>query len=454
MSKNPASVLFVGAHHDDVEIGCGGTVAKLAREGHRVSILVLTREANEALADQRQSETIAAASAAGISGEHVHFLNHRDGFLEANRDSVGELRQFLAKMEIDPHVVFVHTDQDSHKDHRQAYELICSTFRKKTIICYRVVNSGTSSHFFPNVFVDTTGFQKAKNAMLRAHRSQEDLGRIRWSDMEELDTRYAKHVKGTYCEAFSLWIQEGAASQHEFLTSLNDDRSARQWLTLLGSLPLTVILGRLVPRIDVAYPGGRTNKDYESAQLIADNIANFNNAALYNRNSIKVIQHQALAYDDEIHFERGNVLLIGGSGSNNAVLRYFNHLENIRYHITYDSPGYRNLRIQDRKKNKSITAVYKEDQYERRSVVQDIGILTVMRNPYNSAAVILGAMGIHGSATRAAAGVLAQENGHILIEDRSLRLQRGEISGFQMLIETEGDGMLARERKGSYYEWN
>ena len=125
----PASALAIAAHPDDVEFGCGGTLAKWSAEGCVVHHLICTdgskgswdpHQDPVALVAQRQDEQRAAAAALGAKGEVV-FLGHTDGELEsglAEREQVARVIR-----ELQPEVVFGHDPWRRyrlHPDHRNA----------------------------------------------------------------------------------------------------------------------------------------------------------------------------------------------------------------------------------------------------------------------------------------------------------------------------------------------
>lgn len=116
--------LCVGAHADDVELGMGGTVAKLSRLGRRGAILDVSDASmgTRGTAAQRLSE---AAEAARILGVARHNLGFRDGFLDS-RDT--GLRDRFAEFirEHRPRVVFTHPARDRHPDHEQVCQLVRS----------------------------------------------------------------------------------------------------------------------------------------------------------------------------------------------------------------------------------------------------------------------------------------------------------------------------------------
>ncbi|MEM8993236.1 MAG: bacillithiol biosynthesis deacetylase BshB1 [Acidobacteriota bacterium] len=115
-------VLAIGAHPDDVELGCGATVAKLIASGRRVGILHLTR--GEAGTRGTPEERLAEAEAAGevLGASSVTFLDCGDGHLrrgDAEEDAlIEELRRFR------PEIVLAPSPDDRHPDHGRAHRLV------------------------------------------------------------------------------------------------------------------------------------------------------------------------------------------------------------------------------------------------------------------------------------------------------------------------------------------
>jgi LmbE family N-acetylglucosaminyl deacetylase len=146
-AEPPARVLAIGAHPDDVEFGCGATLARWAREGAHVELLVLTDGSKgswepeqdlAALVATRRNEQRAAARTLGARG--VHHLDAVDGELEADahrREQVCKVIR-LAR----PDVVLGHDPWKRyrlHPDHRHAGELVV-----EGIVAAR------DPHFFPD----------------------------------------------------------------------------------------------------------------------------------------------------------------------------------------------------------------------------------------------------------------------------------------------------------------
>jgi N-acetylglucosamine malate deacetylase 1 len=115
-------VLAIGAHPDDVELGCGGTLAVLAQQGRRVGILHLTRgeAGTRGTVDERRREGEAAAAALGAV--HLEWLNCGDGHLRTGEAEEDALIEVLRRLR--PELVLGPTPADRHPDHGRAHRLV------------------------------------------------------------------------------------------------------------------------------------------------------------------------------------------------------------------------------------------------------------------------------------------------------------------------------------------
>jgi bacillithiol biosynthesis deacetylase BshB1 len=173
-------VLAIGAHPDDVELGCGGTLALLARQGRRVGILHLTRgeRGTRGTAEERLAEAERAAEVLGAV--ELAFLDCGDGSLrhdEAEEDALIEvLRTWRPELVLGP------TPHDRHPDHGRAHRLVEAACFYSGL---RNRGPGGEPHrpaavfsfmqhdlFTPSFIVDVTSAWDAKLASLDAYESQ------------------------------------------------------------------------------------------------------------------------------------------------------------------------------------------------------------------------------------------------------------------------------------------
>jgi LmbE family N-acetylglucosaminyl deacetylase len=146
-------LLVIGAHSDDAEIGCGGTVLRILAEhpGVAVTWVVL------AAAGEREAEARASAEAllADAAEARVIVGGLRDGFLPYLGPVTKDLFEEL-KAQVDPDLVLTHQRNDLHQDHRVACELTWNTFRDHLILEYEIPK-WDGDLGAPNVFVPLPG---------------------------------------------------------------------------------------------------------------------------------------------------------------------------------------------------------------------------------------------------------------------------------------------------------
>ena len=151
--KPLGKVLVIGAHADDIEIGCGGTLLRLAESNPEAQIVwvVLTGD------DERGQEArhSAAAFSAGFGSAQVILGGFRDGFLPYDGGDVKQLFEDL-KGTFVPDLIFTHQRADLHQDHRLACELTWNTWRDHLILEYEVPKYDGDLGA-PNLFVHLDG---------------------------------------------------------------------------------------------------------------------------------------------------------------------------------------------------------------------------------------------------------------------------------------------------------
>jgi len=171
-------VLAIGAHPDDIEIGCGGTLLTLTRlhPGLHVTWLVLT--ATNHRADEARASAEAFLARAGSFDLRVHGL--RDGFLPYGPEAKETFEE--VKESVSPDLLLTHTRDDLHQDHRVACELTWNTFRDHTILEYEVPKfDGDLGR--PNVYVELAEeVVQEKVELLRRHFSTQS--QKHWFDAE------------------------------------------------------------------------------------------------------------------------------------------------------------------------------------------------------------------------------------------------------------------------------
>ena len=159
-------VLAIGCHADDIEIGCGGTLLRLARGNPELEVdwVVLAAEGERADEARASAERFLSA----VATPRVEVLGFRDGFLPYVGGEVKDAFEEL-KGRVDPQLVLTHSGYDFHQDHRLACELTWNTFRNHAILEYEIPKvDGDLGR--PNVFVPLSDeLVEEKLALLERH---------------------------------------------------------------------------------------------------------------------------------------------------------------------------------------------------------------------------------------------------------------------------------------------
>jgi LmbE family N-acetylglucosaminyl deacetylase len=148
--EKPLEVLCLGAHADDIEIGCGGAVLEVMRSHPRARFHWVVLSAH----DRRGPEAAecAARFLEGAAEKEVVIERFRDGFFPYQG---GEIKEFFEtlKSEVDPDLIFTHHRHDLHQDHRLVSELTWNTFRDHLILEFEIPkydgDLGVPNLFFP-----------------------------------------------------------------------------------------------------------------------------------------------------------------------------------------------------------------------------------------------------------------------------------------------------------------
>jgi LmbE family N-acetylglucosaminyl deacetylase len=148
-SRGTLRLLCIGAHSDDLEIGCGGTILELAE---RESPLDVTWIVLSGRGDRRdEAHASAKRFLKDVENHDIRIAEFRDGYFPTLHAEVKDYFEQL-KDEVNPHLIFTHAGQDLHQDHRLVSELTWNTFRDHMILEYEIVkyDGGLGS---PNAFV-------------------------------------------------------------------------------------------------------------------------------------------------------------------------------------------------------------------------------------------------------------------------------------------------------------
>ena len=165
MTAAVPNVLAIGAHPDDIELGCGATLLAHRRAGHAVTMLVMTAGRGDAEQRARPDEQ---EEAAALLGAALVWGGFQDGRIPGGEPAVAVIEDAIARA--DAEVIYTHGAADSHQDHRTVAAATAAAARKtQRVLCYE---TPTSLGFSPTHFVDAAGLVEAKLGLIRAHLSQ------------------------------------------------------------------------------------------------------------------------------------------------------------------------------------------------------------------------------------------------------------------------------------------
>ena len=182
-------ILALGAHPDDIEAGCGGTLIKYARGGHHIFLMVMTEGERGAEAGVRKQEQELAAK--HLRAEKLYWGGYPDTEVPNDRDLIRKIEAVVR--EIKPHFIFVHYHDDTHQDHRHLAEsTITATRYTKNVLFYE---GPTTQNFSPTVFVDIDTVLEEKIEALQAHKSQVTKTNIEDLSIADI-TRSSAHFRG------------------------------------------------------------------------------------------------------------------------------------------------------------------------------------------------------------------------------------------------------------------
>jgi LmbE family N-acetylglucosaminyl deacetylase len=192
-------ILAVGAHPDDIELGCGGTIGAASNAGVKVIAVFLTKGEKSGDPEMRRDESLNALKLLGVSD--VHFGDFPDTEIPNSRKVIDFLESFCKKANVD--TILTHTTNDSHQDHRQVGWLSLSAFRNvPRILAYETPR--VTSSFSPTYFVDISNFIDTKWAALKCHLTQCDKRYLAYESMINLASFRGNQVNVRAAEGFEV----------------------------------------------------------------------------------------------------------------------------------------------------------------------------------------------------------------------------------------------------------
>lgn len=156
------TVCCIGAHPDDIELGCGALIADIIHQTRVICVTLSDNQKNPALKNLVQEHN-ASMEILGVKPENYRLHDFTTRRFQAARQEILEVMIELKK-EYRPEVVLVHTAQDIHQDHQTVTEEALRAFRGTTLLGFDVLRS--SYGFFPDFLVEVS--EEAVRTKIRA----------------------------------------------------------------------------------------------------------------------------------------------------------------------------------------------------------------------------------------------------------------------------------------------
>jgi len=195
MINKTSNILFVGAHPDDIELGCAGTAKKLSSENNNIRFYIASKGEFGGNPLIRTNEAKESGKVLGVN--EVILGNFKDTYIECNRETINELEKVGENCDI----IFIPSPNDTHQDHRNLSMACLSAFRNKyRVLAYEI--DSTLPSFHPNIFIDITDYSSFKKTSLECHKSQIDRMRISYESIMKLAYFRGLQIKVPLAESF------------------------------------------------------------------------------------------------------------------------------------------------------------------------------------------------------------------------------------------------------------
>ncbi|UFU06789.1 PIG-L deacetylase family protein [Ruania halotolerans] len=196
--KAPRRILAIGAHPDDLELACGGALAKFVDAGHDVHVLVMSQGSVGGDEGERILEARRGATFLGAQSVVVH--DFPDTMLQEVTQGL-VMAMEAAIEEIAPDVILTHSAHDQHQDHAAVHAATLRAARQhSTILCYE--SPSVTRDFNPSVFIDIADYVDIKVQAVRMHRNQSGKPYMSAQRLRGMATFRGSQAKREFAEAY------------------------------------------------------------------------------------------------------------------------------------------------------------------------------------------------------------------------------------------------------------
>jgi len=219
MSTGIMNVIAIGAHPDDIEIGAGGSIALHRARGDVVRFLVLTRGGELSEPAKREAEAREAADVLDVGD--VQIMEYDDTKVPYDNEIVKRIDDHLQQIDVDR--AYMHTEEDTHQDHRHA-ALASIAAGRNTDEVLAFESPSTRSSFDPQYYNSLNEeFLERKIEAIRTHESQREKKYLEAEAMKGLARFRGRQANTRYAEAFQvIRIREDQTATHELTPEMLD----------------------------------------------------------------------------------------------------------------------------------------------------------------------------------------------------------------------------------------
>jgi two-component system response regulator HydG len=154
------NIVAIGAHPDDIEFGCAGTILRHVKRGDQVTFVILSRGERGGDPEVRAREAKESADRIGAS---LHMFDYPDTSIPMSHDLIDRIEKVIK--DVKPKRVYTHSVKDTHQDHRNAaYATLSAARFVPEVLAYE--SPSLYLNFAPNYYVDITSYMDRKMNIL------------------------------------------------------------------------------------------------------------------------------------------------------------------------------------------------------------------------------------------------------------------------------------------------
>ncbi|MDB5187740.1 MAG: hypothetical protein JWO50_260 [Candidatus Kaiserbacteria bacterium] len=194
------NIVAIGAHPDDIEIGCGGAIAKHVSQGDTVTFIIMTDGSSGGVSSEvRESEARNAAKILNV--KEVHLLGYKDASLPGDKSVIDQVEKII--LLASPDRVYIPYHHEIHQDHRTTSAVALSACRNvRQILMYE--GPSTMSDFHVNYWINIEGHTEKKAESIRAHASQGEKEILKIDAILGMNTFRGYQARSTFAEGFVI----------------------------------------------------------------------------------------------------------------------------------------------------------------------------------------------------------------------------------------------------------